>query len=130
MSNASAIQDNLLPLIIVAKFVLYVKQTDNSEEGPVQLRNVICRFPQESDRTGTDIWPKETCDQIVLDHFVGCDPDASDLDPTFISIIRNRKLGAARDSLARCELTCWRCRAIAEVRSTQRMRLEGGDSQF
>ena len=65
-------------------------------------------------QAGADIWSTETCDQIVvpfvLNHFVGCDLGASDLDSTFLSILRSlqrsakRKLGAARDSLARCEL--------------------------
>ena len=84
--------------------MLYVKRTDFNAEGQ-------CK---ESVLAGTDMWSKETCDKIVvafvLNHFVGCDAGASDLDSTTVSIIRylqrgsKRKLGAARHSLARCEL--------------------------
>ena len=55
----------LLTLILVAKLLLNVKRTDNNAKGPVQLSDVICRFLEESVQAGTDIWSKETCDQIV-----------------------------------------------------------------
>ena len=131
MSNATVVQDVfaftvnhtsvlsdatgriLSPLILVAKLVLYVKRTDNNAEGPVQLRNVICPFLQESGQKGKDIWSKYSCDQIVvpfvLNHCVDGDLGASDLDSTCVSMIcslqrsTKRKLGAAKDSLARCE---------------------------
>ena len=93
--------------ILVAKLVLFVKRTGNNAARPVQLINVILPNP-----TGicTDIWSTEACDQIVvpfvLDRFVcWCDFDA-----TFVAMICSLqrstecKFGAARDSLARCEL--------------------------
>ena len=84
----------LLPEILVAKLVCYVKRTDDDAEGPMQLRKLICRFPEESVQASTDIWPKGTYDQIVvpfvLNRFVGCD--------SFVAIMRSLQKGAKRKS--------------------------------